>query len=57
MSDQPNYFRYIKDKKPVTFKPVEDGFVTSSGNPTLGTKYGNHVLTPPAFIKVEQQKK
>jgi hypothetical protein len=35
-----NNFRYFKDKKP-TYKPVEDGFITTSGNPSLGMKYGN----------------
>ncbi len=36
-----NSFRYFKDKKPTTYKPVPDGFVTTSGNPSLGMKYGN----------------
>jgi hypothetical protein len=35
-----NNFRYFKDKTP-KYKPVEDGFITTSGNPQLGIKYGN----------------
>ncbi len=35
-----NNFRYFKDKKPI-YKPIEDGFITTSGNPSLGMKYGN----------------
>jgi len=35
-----NNFRYFKDKNP-KYKPVEDGFITTSGNPQLGSKYGN----------------
>ncbi len=35
-----NNFRYFKGKTP-KYKPVEDGFITTSGNPSLGMKYGN----------------
>lgn len=35
-----NNFRYFKNKNP-SYKPIEDGFITTSGNPSLGIKYGN----------------
>ncbi len=41
-----NSFRYFKDKKPI-YKPVEDGFITTSGNPSLGMKYGNQYPNMP----------
>jgi hypothetical protein len=36
-----NQFRYFKNKTP-SFVPKEDGFITTSGNPSLGIKYGNN---------------
>jgi hypothetical protein len=53
----PNYYRYIKDKKPVNFKPVEDGFITTAGNPALGSKYGNCYTTAPPIITNQDVKK
>ena len=32
--------RVIKNKK-TSFVPIEDGFITSAGNPKLAAKYGN----------------
>ena len=37
---QQNAFRYYKNKTS-TYKPIDDGFITTSGNPQLGLKYGN----------------
>lgn len=37
---QQNAFRYYKNKTS-TYKPIDDGFITTSGNPQLGMKYGN----------------
>lgn len=34
-------FRKTLPIKDVKFKPVEDGFVTTSGNAELGAKWGN----------------
>jgi hypothetical protein len=42
-------YRYIKSK-PTSYVPTEDGFVSSSGNPTLAAKYGNTMATNPACI-------
>lgn len=42
-----NNFRYFKDKKPSTYKPIPDGFITTSGNPSLGMKYGNQYPNMP----------
>jgi hypothetical protein len=39
-------FRYFKKKisyVPTSYIPTEDGFITSSGNPTLAAKYGNNI--------------
>jgi hypothetical protein len=35
--------RYFTKKSNTTYIPVEDGFVTSSGNPELAAKYGNNL--------------
>ena len=37
---QPRYFTKKTSKK---YVPVEDGFITSSGNPELAAKYGNNI--------------
>ena len=51
-----NNFRYFKDKNP-TYKPVEDGFITTSGNPSLGIKYGNTDFKNNYSINKIQEKK
>ncbi len=35
--------RYIAKKSNTKYVPVEDGFVTSAGNPELAAKYGNNL--------------
>jgi len=53
----PNGFRYFKDKKPLTYKPIADGFITTSGNPSLGMKYGNQYSNIPQKPVNEQSVK
>jgi hypothetical protein len=52
----PHFYRYLTNKKPNTyiFKPVEDGFITTAGNPTLGSKYGNNYITAPPITIITQ---
>jgi hypothetical protein len=40
VQDLVNQFRYIKNKT-TNFIPKEDSFITTAGNPILGSKYGN----------------
>ncbi len=51
-----NSFRYFKDKKP-TYKPVEDGFITTSGNPSLGMKYGNNYPANYSIVNLQEKNK
>ena len=36
-------YRYFTKKTNTKYVPVEDGFVTSAGNPELAAKYGNNL--------------
>jgi hypothetical protein len=47
---QENAFRYYKNKTS-TYKPIDDGFITTSGNPKLGLKYGNFYSNPATINK------
>ncbi len=51
-----NNFRYFKDKKPI-YKPVEDGFITTSGNPSLGMKYGNNYPANYSIVNIQDKNK
>jgi hypothetical protein len=51
-----NQFRYFKNKTP-SFVPKEDGFITTAGNPTLGSKYGNNYTTVQTIINIQEDVK
>lgn len=40
-----HYFKKKINCSQTKYIPIEDGFITSAGNPTLAAKYGNHLVT------------
>jgi hypothetical protein len=40
-----HYFKKKTNCAPTKYIPIEDGFITSAGNPTLAAKYGNNLVT------------
>jgi len=52
--------RYFTKKTNVKYVPIEDGFITSAGNPELAAKYGNNLgantITSQTVIESKEKK-